>query len=95
MIQLQVDIVLDPSIGTRDESPNSDPLELALMEQFKNHVVYQDIREVSCCHHSRESSWRAQIPDEGRDWLLRWYDKEYVPLISIILYFYQDGDPLS
>jgi len=86
---LQIDVTLDPSVGDRDESPNSDPLELALMEQFKNHVVYQDFREVSCWHHSGSSEWIAQIPDEAHDWLIQWFDKEDVPPISVTLYFYQ------
>jgi len=85
---MKIDVTLDPTIGDRDDSPNSDPLELALMAQFKNHVVYNTLDEVSCWHHSGNSEWVAQIPKKMYEWLRLWYEGlETISSISGTLYF--------
>ena len=93
---MQINVTLDPSIGDRDDSPNSDPLELALMEQFKNHVIYNTLDEVSCWHYGSKSEWIAQIPERAYEWLGLWYeDLETISSISETLYFYEFYEQLE
>ena len=73
--------------------PNSDPLELALMRQFRNHVVWHDFRHVSCWHESGQSEWVAQIDEDLRDWLLGWHEMSVVLPTTFTLYFHDQGDP--
>ena len=79
--------------GDRDPGqPNSDPLELVLMRQFRNHIIWHDFREVSCQHESGESKWVAQIDEDLRDWLLGWHEMHFVRPTVFSLYFHDQGD---